>query len=74
MEIRVSDQNMETKTKAPSKRTTLNDNFADNWSLVGYSYVYRERGWRKMLWLLLMLGGTVFAVYLFYGSTMDYFR
>lgn len=52
----------------------INADFAENWSVIGYRYVYFDRGIRKFIWFNLLLAATIFAAYLFYGTIEDFFN
>ena len=59
-------------TKEAEGRKGVSKNFAENWSVTGYRYIYFDTGIRRCIWFVLLLASLVFGVYLFYGSIIDY--
>ena len=60
--------------RAKEPKQTIHKKFAEDTTLHGYKYVFEKSGFRRLIWILLMIGSTTLSAILFYGTMKEYIK
>ena len=60
--------------RAKEPKQTIHKKFAEDTTLHGYKHVFEKSGFRRLIWILLMIGSTTLSAILFYGTIKEYIK